>query len=286
MLKKLKAQRFKIYSHISRCVKYKGELSLVDNYESFKEQIFQLTKINLDAYKERQMKRRIDALIAKQNISSYNTYVETIKKNRIMYDEFINYLTINVSEFYRNPEQWTLLEQDILPYLFNKFGNNLKIWSAACSTGDEPYSLVMLLAKFMPLSKIKVYATDIDAKVIEKAKLGIYNIKSLKGLPDEFVKKYFNEITDKNYQISESVKACVEFKQHNLLKDDYPSNCDLIVCRNVLIYFTEEAKDVIYKKFNASLKKDAILFVGSTEQIIQPQNLQFASYKSFFYKKV
>lgn len=259
---------------------------MTDNYENFKEKIFILTKIDLNAYKERQMKRRIDALIAKHKIDSYNVYVETIKKDPIMFEEFINYLTINVSEFYRNPEQWSLLEKEILPYLFSKFGNQLKIWSAACSTGDEPYSLVMLLSKFLPLSRIKIIATDIDKQVLSKAKLGLYNIKSLKGLPDEFLSKYFREINDKTYQISDSIKQCVEFKQHNLLKDEYPSHCDLIVCRNVLIYFTEDAKDSIYKKFNQSLKKDGILFVGSTEQIIQPQNLQFITHKSFFYKKI
>jgi chemotaxis protein methyltransferase CheR len=138
----------------------------------------------------------------------------------------------------------------------------------------------------MPLSRIKVIATDIDKQILEKAKLGLYNVKSLKALPQEFVSKYFREINSSTYQIIDSVKACVEFKQQDLLKDAYPTQCDLIVCRNVLIYFTEEAKDEIYRKFNASLKKDAILFVGSTEQIIQPQNLQFATYKSFFYKKI
>lgn len=259
---------------------------MADNYETFKEQIYNLTKIDLNAYKERQMKRRIDALIAKYKIDSYLVYVEALRKSPIMYEEFINYLTINVSEFYRNPDQWNLLEQEVLPYLFNQFGNNIKIWSAACSTGDEPYSLVMLLSKFLPLSKIKVIATDIDKQILEKARLGLYNVKSLKGLPDEFIKKYFREINDKTYQISDSIKACVDFKQHDLLKDPYPNNCDLIICRNVLIYFTEEAKLDIYKKFNNSLKKDGILFVGSTEQIIQPQHLQFTTYKSFFYKKL
>lgn len=259
---------------------------MIDNYETFKDLIYKLTNINLNAYKERQMKRRIDALIAKNKITSYIEYVDTIKKNPIMFEEFINYLTINVSEFYRNPEQWNLLEKEILPYLFNKFGNNLKIWSAACSTGDEPYSLVMLLSKFMPLSKIKVIATDIDKQVLDKARLGLYNIKSLKELPQEFVSKYFHEVNDKTLRISDSIKQCVEFRNHNLLKDEYPKQCDLIVCRNVLIYFTEEAKEDIYKKFNMALNKDAILFVGSTEQIIQPQNMQFTSYKSFFYKKM
>jgi chemotaxis protein methyltransferase CheR len=259
---------------------------LVDNYESFKDQVYKITKINLNAYKERQMKRRIDALIAKHKQASYSDFVNALRKDTVLFDEFVNYLTINVSEFYRNPEQWKLLENEVLPYLFQKFGNNLKIWSAACSTGDEPYSLVMLLSKFMPLARIKVIATDIDMQVLEKAKLGLYNIKSLKGLPEDFLNKYFREINDKTYQISDSVKACVDFKQHNLLLDPYPSQCDLIICRNVLIYFTEEAKDDIYRNFNLSLKKDAVLFVGSTEQIIQPQNLNFASYKSFFYKKI
>jgi chemotaxis protein methyltransferase CheR len=258
---------------------------LADNYETFKEQVFAITKIDLSSYKERQMKRRIDALIAKHRITSYSGFIEAIRKNPVLFEEFVNYLTINVSEFYRNPEQWKLLEQDVLPYLFSRFGNNLKIWSAACSTGDEPYSLVMLLSKFMPLSRIKVIATDIDKQVLEKAKLGLYNIKSLKALPPEFLTKHFREINNSTYQIADSIKACVEFRQHNLLKDEYPGQCDLIVCRNVLIYFTEDAKDTIYKKFNSSLKKDGILFVGSTEQIIQPQNLQFATYKSFFYKK-
>jgi chemotaxis protein methyltransferase CheR len=137
----------------------------------------------------------------------------------------------------------------------------------------------------MPLNQIKIIATDIDKQVLEKARLGLYNVKSLKALPRAFVDKYFTKINDRTYQISEEVKKCVEFKEHNLLKDAYPANCDIIICRNVLIYFTEEAKTEIYKKFNASLKKEGLLFVGSTEQIIQPKVLGFNSFKSFFYEK-
>jgi chemotaxis protein methyltransferase CheR len=210
--------------------------------------------------------------------------VQVLKTNKTLFDEFVNYLTINVSEFYRNPEQWLLLEKEIIPLLMSQ-SSSLKIWSAACSTGDEPYSLVMLLSKFMPLSKIKIIATDIDKQVLDKARMGLYNIKSLKGLPPEFIKKFFTQINDSTYKINDDVKACVEFREHNLLKDTYPANMDMIVCRNVLIYFTEEAKTEIYKKFNAALRKDGILFVGSTEQIIQPQVLNFSTLKSFFYVK-
>ncbi|HWT76397.1 MAG TPA: protein-glutamate O-methyltransferase CheR [Mobilitalea sp.] len=258
---------------------------MLGTYESFKQSIYDMTKIDLNSYKERQMKRRIEALIAKHGINSYTDYVTKLKTDKIAFDEFINYITINVSEFYRNPEQWTLLEKEVFPYLLEHFGKELKIWSAACSTGDEPYSLAMLLSRFLPLNKIKIIATDIDKNVMAKAMTGLYNIKSLKALPDEFLNKYFNKINDKTYQISDAIKACVEFKQHDLLRDPYPSNCDMIVCRNVLIYFTDEAKNKIYSDFHKALKKDGLLFVGSTEQIIQAGQIGFHNFKSFFYKK-
>lgn len=257
---------------------------MTDSYEVFKGDVLKLTKIDLNAYKERQMKRRIDSLITKHHYTTYKQYVEALRKDKELFDEFVNYLTINVSEFYRNPEQWVLLEKQIVPDLLKK-SPTLKVWSAACSTGDEPYSLVMLLSKFMPLSKVKIIATDIDKQVLDKARMGLYNIKSLKGLPGEFLKKYFTQINATNYQISDDIKKCVEFKEHNLLKDPYPDRCDLIVCRNVLIYFTEEAKDAIYRKFNTSLKPGGFLFVGSTEQIIQPEKIGYNTYQSFFYQK-
>ena len=256
-----------------------------DSYEDFKRDVFQLTKIDLNAYKERQMKRRIDTLIGKNNITLYKEYVALLKSDKEKYEEFVNYLTINVSEFYRNPEQWKILENAVFPDLLGKYGKRLKIWSAACSTGDEPYSLVMVLAKFVPLNMIEIIATDIDKQVLAQAKAGLYTEKSLKGLPKEYIDKYFEKINDKTYAVSDDIKSRVKFQQHNLLKDEYPKDCDLIVCRNVMIYFTEEAKMEIYKKFNAALKPGAILFVGSTEQMVQPKSLGFGAIHSFFYRK-
>ncbi len=256
------------------------------DYEGFKSQVFTLTKIDLNAYKERQMKRRIDALITKNKFKGYDDYVAAIKTNKDMLDEFVNYLTINVSEFYRNPEQWKVLEAEILPELMKTSGKNLKIWSAACSTGDEPYSLAMVLSKYMPLSSISILATDIDKQVLEKAKLGLYAEKSLAGLPKEYISKYFTKVGTSSYQISNDIKRCVQFKQHNLLKDSYPTGYDLILCRNVLIYFTEEAKEDIYRKFNGTLRTGGVLFVGSTEQIIKYRELNYESRRSFFYVKI
>lgn len=257
---------------------------MLGDYEKFKKSIFSLTQIDLSSYKEKQMRRRIDTLITKNKVSSYDAYVELIKKDKEKFEQFVNFLTINVSEFYRNPEQWKLLENDVVPELIHKFGKNIKIWSAACSTGDEPYSLVMAFSRHLPLNQIKVIATDLDKQVLDTARMGLYNEKSISGVPEEFKKKYFTKVGN-SYQISNEIKSRVEFKEHNLLKDPYPGGCHLIVCRNVLIYFTEEAKEEIYKKFNSSLVKDGILFIGSTEQIMNYKELNYQRKSSFFFSR-
>ena len=254
-----------------------------DNYELFKKDVFLLTKIDLNAYKERQMKRRIDALIAKHKYTTYSDYVKALKSDKALFDEFVNYLTINVSEFYRNPELWKVLETDVLPVLLDKT-KTLKIWSAACSTGDEPYSLVMALSKHIPLSKIRIIATDIDKQVIAKAKVGLYNEKSIAAVPEDLKKKYFTKV-GLSYQISDEIKSRVEFKEHNLLDNNFPTGYNMIVCRNVLIYFTEEAKDEVFRKFFTSLTPGGVLFIGSTEQIINHRDMGYERKSSFYYEK-
>lgn len=254
------------------------------DYEYFKKAIFEMTKVDLNAYKEKQMKRRIDTLISKNGIADYNEYVQTLKSDKERFEEFVNYITINVSEFYRNPDQWKLLDQEIVPELLRKYGRNLKIWSAACSTGDEPYSLVMALSRHLPLSQIKIQATDLDKQVIQKAKVGLYSEKSVVSVPKDLKDKYFTRVGS-SYQISDEIKRRVEFKEHNLLRDPYPTGYHLIVCRNVLIYFTEEAKCDVYRKFQKALAPGGILFIGSTEQIINHKEIGYTRKNSFYYEK-
>ena len=164
---------------------------MIYDYEYFKKEIYSLTTIDLNAYKEKQMKRRIDTLIAKHKIVGYDKYVQALKTDKVLFEEFVGYITINVSEFYRNPE------------LIQRFGKNLKIWSAACSTGDEPYSLVMALSRHVPLQQIHIYATDLDKQVIAKAKTGLYNEKSIEGVPEDLKKKYFTKIGP-SYKIADA----------------------------------------------------------------------------------
>lgn len=256
---------------------------MLTDYEGFKEKILRLTGIDLSCYKERQMRRRIDSLIRRNNHDDYDIYYRALTQDKKLYDEFINYLTINVSEFYRNPAQWEMLEKEIMPNLL-RLNRRPKIWSAACSTGEEPYSLAMMMSRFMDPGSIKILATDIDDGAINKAKIGVYAQKSLENLPRDFVSNYFTKVGE-SYKICDKIKNSVEFKHHNLLSDRYPENCDLIVCRNVMIYFTEEAKSVMYHKFRDSLNNNGVLFVGSTEQIILPQRYRLEPVKTFFYRR-
>lgn len=254
-------------------------------YEEFKKDVYKLTDINLDMYKERQMKRRIESLITRKGFDGYENFFKGMKQDEELLRTFVSYLTINVSQFFRNPEQWRHFEQDILPYLRKEYGDRLTIWSAACSTGDEPYTIAMIMAKYIPTEKIKIIATDIDEDVLAFAKNGIYPERSLTDLPAEFKSKYFSPAEKNHMKISDDIKKCVEFKKHNLLKDPFFRNINMIVCRNVVIYFTDEAKNQIYKEFNSSLTKNGILFIGSTEQIIASRELGYTNMETFFYKK-
>lgn len=257
---------------------------MFDKYEEFKVDVLRLTKIDLNFYKEKQMRRRIDTLATKNGAKSYAEFVQMIKTDKEKFEQFVNFLTINVSEFYRNPDQWKLMDEQVIPKIIKEQKRPIKIWSAACSTGDEPYSLAMAFSKHIPLSDIKIMATDIDKQVIEHAKVGLYAEKSIAAVPDDLKKKYFTKIGN-SYQISDDIKKCVTFKEHNLLKDTYPKDYDLILCRNVVIYFTDEAKEMIYKNFFNSLKTHGVLFIGSTEQISNYKDIGFNRMSSFYFEK-
>ena len=258
---------------------------MLPEYEEFTQKIKKMTGIDLSLYKEAQMKRRLTSLYEKRGYKSFRDYYQAIENSHEVLTEFLDRLTINVSEFYRNYKRWEVLENKILPSLLSS-SRKLKIWSAACSTGEEPYTIAMILSKFMPLNQINILATDIDDNVIARAKLGIYPERSLAEVPNDMKKKYFTQEQNVFYKVADEIKRTVTFKKHNLLADPFDSGFDLIVCRNVLIYFTEEAKITLYDKFSQALKKNGVFFVGSTEQIFNPIKYNFETLDTFFYKRI
>lgn len=255
-----------------------------NDYQGFVEKIKRKTGIDLSLYKEAQMKRRLISLYEKKGFQSFSAFFDGINRDSNLLAEFLDRMTINVSEFYRNAKRWEVLEKKILPDMVRQ-KKKLKVWSAACSTGEEPYTLAMVLASFYPLSQIQILATDIDDNVIQKAKIGLYGERALQEVPLPIKDKYFTK-QGMVYKVHDDIKRTVTFRKHNLLADPFERDCDLIVCRNVLIYFTEDAKHLLYQKFSQALAPKGVFFVGSTEQIFNPSSYGFGTEDTFFYRKI
>ncbi|OIJ15851.1 chemotaxis protein CheR [Anaerobacillus arseniciselenatis] len=255
----------------------------MDDYQRFIENIKGKTGIDLSLYKEAQMKRRLTSLRDKRGFNDFHSYFNSMIKSHELFDELLERMTINVSEFYRNPKRWEVFEKKILPRLMEN-SKRVKIWSAACSTGEEPYTLAMILSKYTTPSNISILATDLDRAILERAKVGFYTDRSIKDVPKDVLKKHFIH-DEMGYKVKDDIKKLINFKNQNLLSDRFDTNFDLIVCRNVMIYFTEEAKHELYHKFCAALRPGGVLFVGSTEQIFNPTEYGFETEDTFFYRK-
>lgn len=230
------------------------------------------------------MKRRIGNLVTRNSFDSFTGYFDHVVKDKDDFAAFIEYLTINVSEFFRTPDKFSKLETDVIPDLLKR-SPSLNIWSAGCSIGAEPYSLAMILKEMTPGKKHRILASDLDIEILAKAKRGVYMENEIKSISPQRLKKYFTKEPDGKYAVNQEIKNCIEFKRHNLLKDPFESNFDLILCRNVVIYFTEEAKDQLYANFFRALKPGGILFVGATEAILNFRKLGYTSFQPFFYQR-
>lgn len=253
------------------------------DYEGFKHKVHAITGIDLSSYKQKQAERRINTLLRRLNVPSYEEYLKILEKDAKARKDFLNYFTINVTEFFRTPAKFTELEKVVIPQLL-KTSPTLKIWSAGCSTGAEVYSVAIILDEITKNTRHKLLASDIDDEMLKKAKEAVYAENEMNQVSPERKKKYFT-VDGKNYILSNDIKSKVEFKIHDLLKDKYETGFDLILCRNVVIYFTEEAKDQLYRRFYDALKPGGILFVGGTERIPNYMDMGYKSFSPFFYQK-
>lgn len=239
--------------------------------------------INLTAYKSKQLTRRVESFIARVGTKNEQEFITLLHSDPNLFKRFRDHLTINVSEFFRNKEMFGDLECKIRDVL-NVNTRSLKVWSAGCSNGSEPYTLAILLDKLTPGKRHTIVATDIDITILETARNGLYTGNDVKNVDISLRDKYFKQI-DGKYEISEEIKSRVNFKKHDLILDNYEEGFDLILCRNVVIYFTQEAKNEIYKKFYRALKPGGLLFVGATESIYNYRELGFEKTSTFIYRK-
>jgi chemotaxis protein methyltransferase CheR len=207
-----------------------------------------------------------------------------LKNNSQMMHEFTNKITINVSEFFRNPDKYDELKKVVLPQLLQGF-QPISIWSAGCSHGAEPYSLGILLNKLSPARKHKIWATDIDEGILTRARQGLFNREEIANVTEEDRDKYFTLVGPNSFKISAKVQNQVEFSKHDLLRDEYPNQVDLILCRNVVIYFGDSARNHVHSGFYKALRPGGYLFIGSSERVVQSEAVGFVQRSPFIYQK-
>ncbi|WP_411170311.1 CheR family methyltransferase [Clostridium sp. MB05] len=253
------------------------------DFTEFHNWIYREFNINLNAYKPEQLNRRIGSLMSRIGVKSLDDYKRLLLSDDEERQRFLDFITINVTEFFRNPELFKELEKTLKNYILTN--NKLKIWSAACSIGCEPYSIAMMLNEINPVGRNNIIATDIDSTILAKAKLGEYVQGEVKNVSEDYKRKYFKILKDK-YIIDSKIKSIVTFKKHDLILGNYEKDFDLIVCRNVIIYFKNDVKKEIFKKFSNSLKSGGLLFVGATESIYNYKEYGLEKVSTFIYKKV
>jgi chemotaxis protein methyltransferase CheR len=262
------------------------EAGVPAEFETFRKRAYQITGLDLTSYKAPQMHRRLTALMGRLRVANFAEYATLLEKDAERRQEFRDYVTINVSEFFRDADRFRELEKKVLPELL---ANNaaVRIWSAGCSIGAEPYSMAIMLRELAPGRNHSILATDVDQTILDRARAGNgYLASDIRNVGAERIAKWFNQDADGKFTVGAGPRPLIRFQKHDLLRDTYPSGpFDLVACRNVVIYFTEEAKERIYQGFVNSLRTGGILFVGGTEAIMRPQALGLKVIGPGFYRK-
>jgi chemotaxis protein methyltransferase CheR len=255
-----------------------------EEYTYLKKKILKLLNIDLGGYKDHQMRRRLDAFISRTEAPGVAAYCKTLDGDRQVCQKLRDFLTINVSEFFRDKDQYEILRTRILPELMAN-GPRLSIWSAGCSIGAEPYSIAIMLEEMASYHRHRILASDLDTGILAKAKAGgPYLPADVKNVDKNLLAKHFKKV-ENDYWVTDRIRERVEFRQHNLLMDPFVKDFDLIVCRNVVIYFTDDAKRKLYRGFYESLKDNGVFFMGGTETMLGASDLKFEKICASFHRK-
>ncbi|MDA0117474.1 CheR family methyltransferase [Vibrio sp. T11.5] len=217
---------------------------------------------------------RISRQLRRLGLTRFADYKSVIEQDSNERVRFINSLTTNKTQFFREYHHFEFLEKVLLEEWQQQGTENIKIWSAGCSTGEEPYSFASSLYcanAFEMFERVSITATDLDSKVLSHAKLGIYNDEAISSIPKQYLKRcFFKGKGDQegNIKVAKGLQNCIQFAQLNLLdKWDFKQSFDLISCRNVMIYFDRPTQEKLIKRFHQQLKPNGILFIGHSESV-------------------
>lgn len=232
-----------------------------------KKMLCETAGVDCSGYRDEYLRRRFEIRLKATGANTYGRYLLYIKKNPSELEKLLNDLTINYTTFFRDGDVYDYLEKTLLPLLF-KPKNSVRIWSAGCATGEEPYSIAILAHKILGKSinnqLVTIYASDIDRDALSKAAIGKFQKKHLGAMNQALIDQFFTS-EGEIYQIKDFVKHIIHFEQFDLMKPSIHHNLDLILCRNVMIYFEKESQQQIHMSFYRSLRDGGYMITGKSE---------------------
>jgi chemotaxis protein methyltransferase CheR len=257
------------------------------DFITLKKKIFRCTSLDLGQYKDTYLQRRIGVRMRCCGSKAYSDYSSYLDLNPKEYDQLLDDLTINVTQFFRDPIVFRAMEEEVLPLLiYDKIQhgkNDITIWSAGCSSGEEPYSIAIMLRELLGEEidnfNISIIGSDIDDFSLEAAAVGKYLPRQVTNIKTEYLERYFT-LEGEMYQISQDIMDMVDLRKIDLIASKPPAKFDCIFCRNVVIYFTRDMQEHLYMKFFDAMNGGGYFVMGNTETLVGEAAHLLTTFKS------
>jgi chemotaxis protein methyltransferase CheR len=261
-------------------------LTATDDYVAFCEGLRQICGVDLSQYKRPQMERRLRSFFARQGITRLTDCLDALRRDKTELDALLDRVTINVSQLWRHPEQWARLEGEILPELARE--GQVRAWSAGCSYGAEALTLAAVCHKVLggrPGVRVRILGTDIDKRMIERARAGVFSAEDARGVAAAEMERGFDRVPE-GWRAKDPLRRMCQFELGDLLRlQPRAASHDLIMCRNTVIYFAEPIRDELHARLAKALRPGGYLIVGATERVAGPADLGLKMAHPFIYRK-
>ena len=255
-----------------------------DDYVALCELVRRLCGVDLLQYKRGQMERRVRTFAQRRGTPELTAYGARLKADEDELDAFLDRVTINVSLLWRHEDQWTALGRSILPELAER--GRIRCWSAGSSYGAEAFTLAAVARAAVPHARVEIQGTDLDRRMVERARKGRFRAEDARTAPPGLLKKWFDPVDEGGWQAKAELLRMTRFEVGDLLRMPVQAGrYDLIMCRNTVIYFTEEVRDALHVRLAEALAPGGCLVVGTSERVADPRALDLTSPYHFIYRK-
>ena len=256
-----------------------------DEYVDFCEGVRRICAIDLLQYKRGQMERRIRTFITARGHAGLAAYLTVLRADRAELEAFLDRVTINVSQLWRHPEQFDVLERHVLPELAEK--GRIRAWSAGCSYGAEASTLAAVCNAVVPKANVTITGVDIDPRMVQRAREAIFSAADARSVRPGLMDTWFEELPTGGFQAKPELRAICRFEVGDLLRvQPRPAAYDLVMCRNTVIYFNDEVRDALHARLVTALRPGGYLVVGATERVADPAAIGLTPTHPFTYRKI